>query len=87
MSRPPPQPAKQPANPTMEKSKELWYYKALTKDQSKGLSQLFRFDLLNSLENIPAYIILYDLLRLFEATQDAVREAYTDPEVSIAQIP
>lgn len=49
----------------MEKKKELQYNKALAKDASEELAQPFFFDISNQLENIPARITLYQLLRLY----------------------
>ena len=75
------QSTKQPVN----KQKELSYLKALQKDKAKGST--FRFDILAQIANIPIRITLYELLRLFKSTTEALREALADLEAFIAQIP
>ena len=50
-----------------------------------GPSILFRFDVLAQLANIPAQITLYELLR--PPIREALREATTNYEVFLAQIP
>ena len=70
----------------MEKQKELRYVKALPKS-SAGPSTPFHFDVLAQLANIPTRIILYEFLRLFKSTRDALREALANAEVFITQIP
>jgi len=70
----------------VEKQKELGYVKALLKN-GVGPSTPFRFDILAQLANIPTRITLYDLLKLFKSTRDALRKALADAEVFITQIP
>ena len=53
----------------------------------KGPSTSFRFDISAQLANILDRITLYELLRLFKSTKEALREALTDTEAFIAQIP
>jgi len=53
----------------------------------KGLwANTFRFDVLAQLANIPARITLYEFLRLFKSTRDALREVLGDSEVFLTQI-
>ena len=70
----------------MKKQKELCYVKALQKGGMRLLN-LFRFDVIAQLANIPARITLYELLRLFKSTRDALREALADAEIFMSQIP
>jgi len=50
-------------------------------------STLFHFDIMAQLANIPARITLYELLRLFKSTRDALREALADVENFMTHIP
>ena len=59
----------------MERQKELRFSKALSKDNAKGSTTPYRFDVLTQLANIPARITLYELLRLSKSTREALREA------------
>jgi len=52
-----------------------------------GLSTPFCFDVMAQLANIPAWITLYELLRLSKSTRNALREALADAEVFVTQIP
>jgi len=72
----------QSTRPSLEKQKELWYVKALPKNGA-GPSTPFRFDVLAQLANIPARITLYEILRLFKSTRDALREALADAKVLV----
>jgi len=47
----------------------------------------FCFYVMTQLANIPTRITLYELLRLFKSTRDALREALADAEVFMTQIP
>ena len=47
----------------------------------------FRFDVLAQLANIPTWITLYKILRLFKSTREALREALADSKIFLAQIP
>ena len=71
----------------LEKQEELYYTKALQKDNAKGSSTPFRFDVLAQLANIPTRITLYELLKLSKSTRESLREALTDLETFITQIP
>jgi len=71
----------------VKKQKELRFSKALSKDNAEGSSTPYRFDVLAQLANIPARIILYELLRLSKSTRETLREALADVEVFMAQIP
>ena len=71
----------------MEKQKEFRYAKTLLKDKVEGSSALYRFDVLAQLANIPAWITLYELLRLSKSTREALREALVDAEAFMARIP
>ena len=51
-----------------------------------GPSTPLYFHGLAHLANIPARITLYELLRLFKSTRDALREALEDAEVFVTQI-
>lgn len=63
--QPPQGPAKESARqPTTKMSKKLRYNMALVKEMSVGLSQPFRFDILNKLANI------YGRVRATEIVQD-----------------
>jgi len=64
----------------MEKYKELRY-------SGVRPSTPFCFDVLAQLANILAQITLYELLRLFKSTRDALREALTCVEVFMTQTP
>ena len=70
----------------MDKQKELCYVNALQKDNARLLTP-FRFDALAQLANILAQITQYELLKLFKSTREALREALTDSEVFLTQIP
>ena len=52
-----------------------------------GPSTSFRFDVKAQLADIPTRITLYEVLRLFKSTRDALREALADAEIFITQIP
>ena len=82
----PPKSTSEPTKPSMEqpveKQKELQYSKALPKDNAKGSSTPYRFDVLTQLANITARITLYELLRLSKST----REAIADSEVFMTRI-
>src|SRR5436853_2139741 len=80
------EPAEQPKT-TSEKPKEVQYNKPLHKGKTIEVSQPFRFDIINQLANIPARIILYELLRLSKSTREALREALADAEVFVTQLP
>ena len=84
---PPTEPTKPSAKQPVEKHKELRFFKALPKNNAEGSSIPYHFDILAQLVNIPARITLYELLRLSKSTREALREALTDAEVFIAQIP
>jgi len=58
----------------VDKQKEL-RYTTLQKDEA-GPSTPFRFDVLAQLDNIPAQITLYELLRLSKSTREALKEAF-----------
>ena len=79
--------AKQPMKQPVEKTKEPQYAKALQKDRVEGSSTSFRFDNLAQLVNIPVRITLYKILRLSKSTRKPLREALTNSEAFIAQIP
>jgi len=87
----PPKPIAKPTKPStkqpMEKQKELQFSKNLLKNNTEGSPTLYRFDVLAQLANIPARITHYELLRLSKSTREALREALTDAEVFMAQIP
>ena len=70
----------QSTKPSVKKQKEFWYVKALQKSGVEPLTP-FRFDVLAQLDNIPTQITLYELLRLFKSTKDALREALADAEI------
>jgi len=59
-----PEPANQNTKQPVEKQKEFWYAKALSKDKAEGSSRPYHFDVLTQLANIPARITLYEFLRL-----------------------
>ena len=84
-----PQPAEetneQSMKSSMKKKKEIGYIKALQKN-GMGPSTLFCFDVLTQFTNILARITLYELLRLFKFTRDALRKALADVEVFVTQI-
>ena len=64
----PPKPTAESAKPSakqpMEKQKELQFSKAVPKDNVKGSTTPYHFNVLAQLANIPARITLYELLRL-----------------------
>jgi len=62
----------------MEKQKELRYAKTLSKDKAEGSSAPYCFDVLVQLANISVRSTLYELLRLFKSTREALREALAD---------
>src|SRR4051812_39707611 len=70
-----------------EKPREVRYNRPLNKGKADEVSQPFRFDIINQLANIPARITLYELLKLSKLTREALREALTDAEVFVAQLP
>jgi len=72
---------------TCGEAKGVWYAKALPKDKVERSLAPYRFDMLTQLANIPAKIILYELLRLSKLTREALREVLADAEVFMAQIP
>jgi len=75
----PPKPTTKSAKPStkqlVEKQKELKFSKALPKENTKGSTTPYRFDVLAQLANILARITLYELLRLPKSTGEALREA------------
>jgi len=71
----------------VEKQKEFWYAKALSKDKAVESSRPYHFDVLAQLANIPARITLYELLTLSKSTREALREALADAETFMARIP
>jgi len=87
----PPKPTAEPTKPSakqpVEQQKELWFFKALPKNNTEGSPTSYRFDILAQLANITARITLYELLRLPKSTREALREALADAEVFMAQIP
>jgi len=80
------EPTKPSAKPPAEKQKELRYARALPKDKAEGTSAPYHFDVLAQLDNIPARITLYELLKLSKSTREALREALADAEIFMAQI-
>jgi len=70
----------------MDKQKKLRYAKSLQKDDARPITP-FHFDVLAQLANILARITLYELLRLFKSTREALREAFADSEIFLTQIP
>ena len=86
LSKPTSEPTKQSTKQSVEKQKELWYAKVLPKDKAEGSSAPYRFDVVTQLANIPARIILYELLRLSKSTREALREALADVEAFMAHI-
>ena len=78
--------AEQSTKQFMDKQKELCYAKARQEDDERPLT-FFSFDVLAQLVNIPVRITLYELLRLFKSTREALRETLTDSEVFLTQIP
>ena len=70
-----------------EKPKEVRYNRPLNKEKAVEVSQHFRFDIINQLANIPARITLYELLKLSKSTREALREALTNAEVFVTQLP
>src|SRR4051812_6114982 len=72
---------------TPEKPRKVQYNRPLNKGKAVEVSQPFRFDIINQLANIPARITLYELLKLFKSTREALREALTDAEVFATQLP
>jgi len=71
----------------MERQKELWFSKALSKDNTEGSTTPYHFDILTQLANIPARITLYELLRLSKSTREALRETLDNAEVFMTQVP
>jgi len=71
----PPKPTTKSAKPSakqsVEKQKELWFSKALPKDNAEGSITPYHFDILAQLANIPARITLYELLRLSKSIREA----------------
>ena len=55
----------------VDKQKEIRYAKGLQKDDARLLTP-FRFDVLAQLADIPAWITLYKLLRLFKSTREVL---------------
>ena len=66
----------QPMKLSVKKQKELWYVKALWKG-CVGPSTPFCFDVIVQLANIPARITLYELLRLYKSTRDALKRSFS----------
>lgn len=81
---------KQPAKPLAklatdkQKEKDLRHTQPLNKDKVGGTHQPFCFNVLAQLANIPARITLYELLKLFADTWEALREAMADAKVIAA---
>jgi len=69
----------------LKKQKELRYVKALQKG-GMGLSTPLHFDVIAQLVNILTRITIYELLRLFKYTRDALREALADAEIFMTRI-
>ena len=72
--------AEQSTRQPVKKQKELRYFKALQKG-GVGPSTPFCFDVIAQLANIPTRITLYELLKLFKSTRDALKEALIDAEI------
>ena len=72
---------------TSGEAEMLQFSKALPKDNAEGSTTPYRSDVLAQLANIPARVTLYALLRLSKSTREALREALTDAEIFMAQIP
>lgn len=56
------------------------------KDMVDSPSQLFFFDVLAQLVNVPAKITLYELLKLWRNTRVALWEALADAEVFVKHV-
>jgi len=69
-----------------EKQKEIRFDESLKKNPSRGLNAPFRFDILAQLANIPACIILHELLRLSKETREALREVFANSESFLTQV-
>src|SRR3954471_15539386 len=76
------EPAEQPKT-TPEKPKEVRYNRPLNKGKAVEVSQPFRFEIINQLDNILTRITLYELLKLSKSTRKALREALADAEVFV----
>jgi len=62
-------------------------YESSSERQGRRIITPIHFDILAQLANIPAWITLYELLKLSKSTKEAFREALVDLEAFIAQIP
>lgn len=62
------------------KPKEVSFDKSLHKEAVDDLTAPFKFDMLVQLANIPAGIIIYELLCLNKETRDALTEVLVDSE-------
>jgi len=80
------EPTKQSTKQPMEKQKEFRYAKTLPKDKAKGSLTPYRFDILAQLANIPARIMLYEILRLSKSIKKALKEALADAEWILAKL-
>ena len=70
-----------------EKQKEIRFDESLKKNPSRGLNAPLRFDILAQLANIPTRITLHELLRLSKKTREALRDALSDSESFLTQVP
>ena len=80
-------PVEEVVNQPSKKAKEPRFNKPFRPGNMEGPSTPFNFDILAKLANIPARIILYELLRLSKTTREALREALADSEAFLAQVP
>ena len=70
-----------------EKQKEVRFDHVLKKPSGPGLNMPFHFDILAQLANIPARIIIHELLRLSKETREALRDALANSESFLTYLP
>jgi len=80
-------PVQAPVLKNKEKQKEIHYDESLKKIPSRRLNAPFRFNILAQLANIPARIILHELLRLSKKMREALRDALAASESFLTQVP
>ena len=70
-----------------ENQEEVQFDKSLKKDPFKRLNAPFHFDMLAQFANIPARIILHEVLRLSKKIRETLRDALADSESFLTQVP
>src|SRR3954469_13701684 len=79
-------PAQEPMETTAKKQKHLRFSSPLLPSEAGQPTTVFRFDILKQLAQIPARIMLLELLKLSRATREALREALADADTFVTHV-